>query len=398
VTGAAAPAPGRGRGEQPRVIHLADYGGPYAGSFVPMLAAAAREATRRGYETTIFLSEIGRGRPWLSELEGLAEVRWLARGATRTRTTRSTLKALESELATKPGPAVLHSHFGTFDIPAVLMRLRRRRVAVFWHEHTRPLTGPREKRNNAARYSALGPLVDRILCVSPEILSALRARRAPARKLLYFPNAIDLQRFSPITPSDRLAARRSLSLPEPGRIVLHFGWDWYRKGGDLMLGAAELLGPEPDLGWLTVLGDQVPAEMRDNPEAHPAVRALGPTSEVRQLYAASDLLLSCSRGEGMPYAVLEALACGLPVVGTDLAVQQHLLNGLTGARVVPAEPRAIADGVRDLLAVPEAGRLEHAAQARARVEASYSLDAWARRLVDLYAEALPAEGRTANPG
>jgi glycosyltransferase involved in cell wall biosynthesis len=380
------------------VIHLADYGGPYAGSFVPMLVATAHEAGRRGYETTLLLSDIARDRPWLSEFDGIADVRWIERGESRAAITRSTLQALETALKDKPGPAVLHTHFATFDVPAVLMRLRRRRVRVFWHEHTRPLGATRYKLRNGVRYAALGPLVDRILCVSPEILSALRTRHAPGRKLLYFPNAIDLRRFVPITASGRLAARRSLSLPEQERVVLHFGWDWHRKGGDLMLGAAGLLGAERDLGWLTVLGDRVPAELRDRPDAHPGVRALDPTSEVSELYAASDLFLSCSRGEGMPYAVLEALACGLPVVGTDLPVQHRLLDGLPAARVVPGEPRAIADGVRDLLGVAEAGRLEHAAQARARVEASYSLDAWARRLVDLYAESLAPEGPTANPG
>jgi glycosyltransferase involved in cell wall biosynthesis len=165
-----------------------------------------------------------------------------------------------------------------------------------------------------------------------------------------------------------------------------------------MLGAAQVLASEDDLGWLTVVGDEVPAELTGQPGAHPAVRALGPTSDVRELYAASDLLLSCSRGEGMPYAVLEALACGLPVVGTDLPVQQHLLEGLPAARVVPGEAGAIAGGVRDLLSLTKAERLEQAAAARARIEASYSLDAWARRLVDLYEEALRSEGRTADPG
>ncbi len=369
------------------VNHLAAYGGPYAGSFIPMLAAAAREAADRGYATTIWLPSVARERPWLPELENVSEVRWLEGAGRDLASTLSMGRTLQAALATQSGLAVLHTHFSSFDVLAALLRLRGRRRAVFWHEHSRLADGRVPRLRNGLRYAALGPLVDGILCVSPEIREGLRARHAPAQKLRYFPNAVDARRFSPPTPEARLAARRALELPETARVVLHFGWDWHRKGGDLMLEAAEVLRAERDLVWLTV-GAEDAQGRRDTRGQQPTIRWLAPTRDVGELYAAADLFLSCSRGEGMPFAVLEALACGLPVVGTDLPVQRDLLAGLPGAAVVPGNPGAIAQAVRAIASLTEADGVKHAAAARQRVMDSYSLASWARQLVDLYAERL----------
>jgi glycosyltransferase involved in cell wall biosynthesis len=368
--------------------HLADYAGPYPGSFVPMLAATAGEASRRGYRNTIWLSAVARDRAWLTELEGLAEIRWLDADRGSIGGIRPTLAALGPALADGREPAVLHTHFTAFDIPAALMRLRRRRLAVFWHEHSRVRDTRAARARNAARYLLLGRLVNGILCVSPEIREALRERHAPAARLIDFPNAIDIGRFPLVTDQRRRAARQELGLADDERVVLHFGWDWHRKGGDLMVAAAGTFAADERVRWLTVLGAGAPP-----PElaGSPAVRGLPPSDDVSRLYAAADVFLSCSRAEGMPYAMLEALASGLPVVGTDLPGQTPLLTGLPGAEVVAVEPAAIAAGVRRLLAFGPDERERHAHQARERVAASYSLDAWSRNLVDLYGRALGRE-------
>jgi glycosyltransferase involved in cell wall biosynthesis len=377
------------------IHHLADYAGPYAGSFVPMLSAAAREAEARGHTTTIWLSEIGRSRPWVGSLQAVADVRWLD-GATGARASLApTLRALRGALLADARPAVLHTHFSTYDIPAALMRLVRPRLAVFWHEHGRPDTGGMGAARRAARYArygGLGQAVAGILCVSPEIRAALARDHAPGRRLIQFANAVDIDRFTPITADRRAAARRTIGAEDSDRVVLHFGWDWHRKGGDLLIGARRAL-QRPDVLWLTV---GAPPDALGEPGGGGRLRALPATDDVRELYAAADVFVSCSRSEGMPYAVLEALASGLPVAGTDLPGQTPLLDGLPGAAVTAADPEAIAQAVDRLLALDDAGRAVHRDQARRRVADSYSLDAWAARLMTLYEQALA--GRTGGGG
>jgi glycosyltransferase involved in cell wall biosynthesis len=363
-----------------------------------MLVAAAMAARSRGYETTICFSEIAHDRPWLDELSDLADVRFI--DSSGPRATMPQLKQILDE--TKGQPTILHTHFGAFDESAALVGLGRADTAVLWHAHS---AGPRAIRLRSKAHGAIfGRMVDGVLCVSPEIYEEGLRRRIPPDKLLQLPNAIDLARFSAIAPAERAAARRELGLSDTAEVVLHFGWDWRRKGGDLMLATAELMTDhEPDASgelmanpepiFLTVLGEGSERAPDELFSGRPAVRALAP-GEARELYAAADVFLNCSRAEGMPYALLEALARGLLVVATDLPVQREMLDGLIGARVVAPEPGEIAAGLHEVLALPLEQRREHASAGRARVASSHALEPWSQRLVDLYDKALSHSGRS----
>ena len=364
------------------VHHLVDYGGPYAGSFIPMLTGTGRELIRRGDRMTVWLSAISRDREWVKELADVAEIRWLPAGGPGRASVRATVAALRAGLADEVGPVVLHTHFAAYDIPAAVMGLQRQRTAVFWHEHSRPPGDAVTRLRNTMRYLIFGRAVDRILCVSAEITADLRARLAPRRALLTFPNAIDLTRFGPITPEARHAARHSLGIDESAKVVLHFGWDWHRKGGDLMLAAADALADDPNLIWLTVPG--IPERERTPPDNASRIHQVESRNDVRAIYAAADVFLSCSRSEGMPYAMLEALASGLPVVATDLPGHRLALRDLPAGEIVSLDPLEIAAALRRTLSVAEPQRATYAELAHARVAESYSLTDWSRRLVDLY--------------
>jgi glycosyltransferase involved in cell wall biosynthesis len=361
-----------------RVIHCAPYGNLHAGSFIPTLAGAARAAHERGYETTLCLPELARGRVWLDEVSGLADVRFL-----RSQGTRAALPQLVKLVHEAAEHAtILHTHFGAFDDAAALLGLWRRRTAVVWHVHS-----ARERRirlRSKAYATVFGRMVDAILCVSPEIEATCVEQRFPRSKLRMLANAVDLERFTPIDAAERAAARRELDLSPSAHVVLHFGWDWHRKGGDLLLGAADLIGSESDITFLTVLAENPDASLGVELEANPTVHQLPPHANVNELYAAADVFLNCSRAEGLPYALLEALARGLPAVATDLPVQRELLTGLPAARVVPPEAPAIAAAIRELVASTPRQRADHAMLARARVANSYSLETWSRQLVDVY--------------
>lgn len=367
-----------------RVIVCAAYGGPYRGSFVPMLEAIADEARRRGHPTTFVLWDSARGRAWVPDLAARAEVRYVRSQGSRATATWNAMRELDGALGGDAG--VIHTHFSSFDVPAALMRLRRRRLGIFWHDHG-PLFDDRYHRlRNSIRYGSLGHLVDGILCVSPELAAELRSRHAPAGRLHAFPNAIDTSVFSPVGATERDAARAALGIPAGARVVLHFGWAWELKGGDLMAAAADLLADDPGILFLTVLGATVdPAVVA----GHGNVRALTPADDVRQLYAACDVFLGCSRFEGgLPLAALEALACGRPLVLTDIPVQARAVRELPGAAVVPAAPAEIAAGIRRMLALSDTDRTTNQTVARERLAESFSLGAWARRLVDLYESAV----------
>jgi len=130
------------------------------------------------------------------------------------------------------------------------------------------------------------------------------------------------------------------------------------------------------------LGDQIELDIVTGAEAPviPAgVRAkvhhgLKPQSEkLVALYRSADIFVLPSRGDCMPQAVIEAIACGLPVVATRVgAIPEMVTDGVNGLLVPAREPRALAEAIGALVSYP--GR-RHPMGHRSRVLAKQAYDA-----------------------
>ena len=140
-------------------------------------------------------------------------------------------------------------------------------------------------------------------------------------------------------------------------------------------------------------------ELRAELEAHAArlglsdrVRFLGgqPEEEVRRLLGEADLfVLPSIRGsdgdmEGLPVALMEALACGLPTVSTDISgIPELVRDGETGVLARPADPVALRAALARVIADPAAAR-ERAEAGRRLVEAEFDVADSGRELGDLF--------------
>src|SRR5437764_1065951 len=294
-----------------RVVQLAAYSGPYSGSFVPMLRASLLAARDRGWDPHLVLSTSVEtaGYSWIAELGDVgAPITFLDPGLRLSRASPIT------RLIAPEGPTVLHTHFTGFDITAVLAGWRRPAVSVLWHLHSPQKADLAVRARNAIKYALVARGTYRLLCVAPDIASEVRRRGAPADRVEFFPNAIDTERFPWPDPDDRASARAALGLPPEAPIVLHFGWDWHRKGGDVFLEMiARLTTMVPELLGVTVGGGD---QARDAGRAlgiGNSLRVMESVADVQRLYAAADVFASPSRAEGMPFAVAEALCRGVAV-------------------------------------------------------------------------------------
>jgi phosphatidylinositol alpha-1,6-mannosyltransferase len=203
---------------------------------------------------------------------------------------------------------------------------------------------------------------------------AAEARRATGGELpptVVVPPGVDLERFHPLDPAERSAARRRLGLPEDGRLVVAVSRLVPRKGMDVLIEAAARLAPErPDLTVaIGGTGRDAPRLARLVARTGAPVRLLGrvPDEDLPALDGAADVWAMCCRNrwwgleqEGFGIVFLEAAAAGVPqLAGRSGGAGEAVLHGTTGL---------VADRPGDVVVVTEAlGRLLDDAELRSRL-------------------------------
>jgi len=173
------------------------------------------------------------------------------------------------------------------------------------------------------------------------------------------------------------AERRPAGREGPLR-VLFVGNDVERKGLGTLIEAVGRLEGEAVLD--VVSGDEIPEH--ELVHVHRGIST--GTDELRERYAEADVLALPTRADAVPWAVLEAMAAGLPVVASDVGAVGELLGG-SGELVPPGDSEALAAALRRLAADPER-RARLGAAARERVREHYDSALQTPRLVELLAE------------
>ena len=244
-------------------------------------------------------------------------------------------------------------------------------------------------------YSAVAPLlkpvwnrVDRRLAVSEAARHSVCSRMGEDGVRIV-PNGADVDVFASATAAPALP---------PGRKLLFVGRLEPRKGFPVALQAfAQLASTFPDL-QLVVVGDG--AERHAVNDLTPAVRSrvhmMGKVTyeELPTFHQAADIFISPATGsESFGIVLVEAMAAGIPLVASDIPGYREVCrNGLEGLLVRPADPAALAAGVRQLLQRPDYAR----ALGLNGFQRSLTFD-WGTvvdQLEGVYSDLLEARGRT----
>ena len=365
-----------------RLIHLAGYGGPYPGSFIPMLRAIMRAAEERGWTCEAVFTPISRERAWLAELEedGIP-YRFPPEGASR----RELTGWIAGMLAEDDGPAILHTHFTHFDVAAAMAGSQRDRTRVVWHIHTPHLKGAPAFARNYLKYAVFGRRVDQILCVSPDLVDTITTRGAPRKKVEFLHNAVDVDRFPVLTDEQRHAARDEFGLPAGRPLLVHFGWDWLRKGGDVFEEALRRLrDSDANLAGVTVGGGDDARSLGERLGLGDELTVLEPTDKVQQMYAAADVFVAPSRAEGTPFSVLEAVSSGTAAVVSDIPGHATVGAHAPACVITPLDPDAVAAAIRRLLEREPAQVAADSLAGHAWLRENLGLRPWAEAMVDRY--------------
>ena len=244
----------------------------------------------------------------------------------------------------------------------------------------------------------LSRLTDRILVLSEEQRRDIceRYRVAPAEKVRIVPLGFELAAFSERAVSCE-EARRKLGIEAGVPLVGIVGRLVPIKNHRLFLEAAQLVLREMPSAQFVVVGD---GELRQALEEQ--ARALGIREHVRftrwlapmeQVYPAFDVLALTSRNEGTPVTLIEAMACGVPVVATRVGGVPDLLDhGRYGTLVPPGDAAAFAAALVSTLRDAASAR-EKAALARGHVVTKYDIGRLVNDLEAVYRDVLAGRQR-----
>lgn len=240
----------------------------------------------------------------------------------------------------------------------------------------------------AALDKGLARFCDAAVGVSRPVTETLK-HRLPAEKVLHIGNGVDPEKFKPVVP--RAEAKRRLGLPE-GPLLGFIGRLTEAKGLTYLLQALQDLPAELRTAQLAIVGDgeyrpALLTEIRDRALAD-RVHLLGTRRDTPLIYSALDVFVLPSRVEAFPMVVLEAMACGAPVVATTAGDVAHIIvHDACGLTVAPGDAGALAVAITRILADPALAQ-RFADTGRARVKEKFSSEAMARAYLALYERVL----------
>ncbi|SFB78499.1 Glycosyltransferase involved in cell wall bisynthesis [Cupriavidus sp. OV038] len=214
-------------------------------------------------------------------------------------------------------------------------------------------------------------------------------------RIVVMPNGIDVERFRP-DPALRDATRARLGIAPDARVVLNVGRLAPEKAQDLLIRAFGQLPPAVPAHLLIAGGGALVEALASQIVAQgltSSVTLLGPRDDIPAMLNAADLFVLSSNIEGLPMVLVEALACGCPVVSTDAPGVAEVLRD-QGVIVPRGDAAALAGAMAEALRAGR-GTPAQAAARRERVLSAFSIDSIARRWLAHYASL--THGARANP-
>lgn len=234
---------------------------------------------------------------------------------------------------------------------------------------------------------------DAFSAISPEIVSEWTSSGIRFEKIRLIPNGTDTSRFFPAKSVEKIALRRKLSLPQNTKIAIYTGrlvtykglpllvkvWDEIRRKHEKILlilagtGGLDIHNCEADLR------EYVKANRLEN-----QVVFTGAVLNVSEYLQASDVFVFPTENDAFPSSIVEAMACGLPVISTPVgAIKTIITHGETGLLIHPGDAGQLYQALGVMLSDEElASRLGKAASQS--VQAQYSAEIISRKYLTLF--------------
>jgi glycosyltransferase involved in cell wall biosynthesis len=265
----------------------------------------------------------------------------------------------------------------------------------FVHQEGEPMPGVATAARLAlGRRDALLKRADRFIAISEAIADEFRDAGFPLSQIRRIPNGVDLEAFKPVSRELALELRQKLGLRRSAFLFLYTGRLHRHKGLASLLDAWRHVAAMNTSAHLVLVGANSPhlgveVELRSYVTEHfmsDTVTFAGRQGEVLAYIQAADAFVLPSQREGLSIALLEAMACGLPAVGTRTSGTVELIRpGENGYLVEIGDSAGMARAMTSLVQYPRRAR-EMGLASRALVEREFGLEVAASRHLALLSE------------
>jgi glycosyltransferase involved in cell wall biosynthesis len=354
------------------VLQVCAYGAAYAGNFISSLEALEFELAKKGIRTIYaFVGRAGE-QEWCKKIEQRTKVYYLPEA--KARILPKTYKIFR-QIYRENDVSIVHSHFELYDIPCTVTA--KSETAVFWHLHD-PIHLGKQSRSRRIltkfQYGVIGKKAQ-LLSVAEEYRKMVVSLGFPEKQTTTIVNGLDLKRVSPVNVQR-----------EPEYDFLTFGWDFHRKGGDLILEACRLLAEDGYRFGLLFNGNvHTWPKLKEHLKGEePAWLVLGdPVENINELFEATRVFIQASRRETFSYAVCEAAYAGLPVISTDIAGLEWA-HDLPTVDFVSGEDVCALYGAMKRYLDGKGFSEEQYNRSRTIIEEKYSTQEWTRKILEQY--------------
>jgi glycosyltransferase involved in cell wall biosynthesis len=234
---------------------------------------------------------------------------------------------------------------------------------------------------------------DGFVAITPGIASELARAGVRADKIRSISNGVDTTTFTPVCRARKNALRRQLGMPTSAIVVTYTGRLVSYKGLPTLVEVAGAMRQEHDNVHFVLVGSggldlhNCEAELRQQVTRsglEESVHFAGDVTNVHEYLQASDIFVLPTQDDAFPVALVEAMACGLPVVTTTVGgIPQIVSHESNGLLVAPGSRQELYRALRQL--ITDASRsIDLGAAAARTANDRYSMTSIGRRYVDLF--------------
>jgi glycosyltransferase involved in cell wall biosynthesis len=246
-----------------------------------------------------------------------------------------------------------------------------------------------EKLNDLAVGKQVLKEADKIIVVSNATRNYVLSLGADPEKIEVLHNGVDLNRFKPLT-GIRCEMREKLGIPQDSIVALTVRRLVYKNGIDTLIESAKLaIKKNPKLTFVVVGKGPDFAEVKEKigqlgMQRNFMLAGFVSDEELPRYYNAADFFVLPSKsGEGLPLVALEAMACGLPVIATNVGGTSEVMNENYGKLVPPNSPNSLAEAILEF-SREDLSALRNGL--RGMIEQKYSWDTNVEKLGEIYEE------------